>query len=219
MEEPLHPGQRRVGRRLFLAMIAGGAGVLAGGAHLMEGLGNIPLLRGFIPSDGFYFYTVSTVEPSFDGHHWDLRVEGMVDRPLTISYADLVALDQSTQVHDYHCVTGWSVKSVRWTGPLVSTILGMAGVKAGATSVSFDSADGVYVDSLTLAEAMRPEVQLAHHINGKPMPADRGGPLRLVIPFMYGYKGTKWVSRIRVTGHQEIGYWEQRGYDVDAYLT
>jgi DMSO/TMAO reductase YedYZ molybdopterin-dependent catalytic subunit len=212
------PGQRRVGRRLFIALVAAGGGVLAGGAHVFSAVGQLPVLKSFIPQDGFYFYTVSDVEPKFDGKNWDLRIEGLVENPMTLTFAALSALSQSDQVHDYMCVTGWSVKHVRWQGPLVSRLLDLAVPKPEAKAVSFDSADGVYSDSLSLDEARRPEVVLAHSMNGAPLAQDRGAALRLVVPFMFGYKGTKWVNRIRLTATQEVGYWEQRGYDVDAYL-
>jgi DMSO/TMAO reductase YedYZ molybdopterin-dependent catalytic subunit len=212
------PGERRLGRRLFIAMLAAGGGVIAGGAQVFSSLGKLPLLKTFIPQDGFYFYTVSSTEPQFDGRNWPLRIDGLVQNAMTLTFQDLMALPQEDQTRDYMCVTGWSVPHVRWQGPLVSRLLDLAKPLAEATSVSFDSADGVYSDSLSLAEATRPEVLLAHSMNGAPLQQDRGAALRLVIPFMFGYKGVKWVSRIRLTGKQEIGYWEQRGYDVDAYL-
>jgi DMSO/TMAO reductase YedYZ molybdopterin-dependent catalytic subunit len=199
-------------------MVVAGGAVAAGGAQVLSAIGSLPLFRGLVPEDGFYYYTVSANEPAFDGHNWPLRIEGLVESPLTIAFADLMSLTQSTQTHDYMCVTGWKVNAVRWTGPLVSTLLGLARPLPTAHAVSFDSADGVYTDSLSLAEARRPEVLLAHHLNGAPLARDRGAALRLVVPFMFGYKGTKWVNRIRLTAEQEVGYWEQRGYDVDAYL-
>lgn len=212
------PGQQRVGRRIFLGLLAGGAVVAAGGAQAFGALGRLPVIKGFIPQDGFYYYTVSSTEPTFDGTNWPLRIEGLVENPITITFHDLLALAQSSQLHDYMCVTGWAVPKVRWEGPLLSTLLDLARPMRGATAVSFDSADGVYTDSLTLAEARRPEVLLAHRKDGVPLAQDRGAALRLVVPFMFGYKGTKWVNRIRLTATQEIGYWEQRGYDVNAYL-
>jgi methionine sulfoxide reductase catalytic subunit len=212
------PGQRRVGRRIFLGLLAGGAAVAAGGAQAFGALGQLPLIKGFVPQDGFYYYTVSAIEPTFDGSNWPLRIEGLVENPVTINFHSLLGLAQSNQVHDYMCVTGWKVAKVRWEGPLVSTLLDLARPQAGATAVSFDSADGVYTDSLTLAEARRPEVLLAHRKDGVALAQDRGAALRLVVPYMFGYKGTKWVNRIRLTAKQEIGYWEQRGYDVNAYL-
>ncbi|HEV3234598.1 MAG TPA: molybdopterin-dependent oxidoreductase [Candidatus Dormibacteraeota bacterium] len=212
------PGEQRIGRRLFVGLLAAGGVVVAGGAQLFSSIGQLPVLKTLIPKDGFYFYTVSSVEPRFDGQNWDLRIEGLVKNPLTLSFKQLIALKQSDQTHDYMCVTGWKVQQVRWQGPLVSTLIDLAGALPEATAISFDSADGVYTDSLLLEEARRPEVLLAHSLNGAPLEADRGAALRLVIPFMFGYKGTKWVSRIRLTAQQEIGYWEQRGYDVNAYL-
>lgn len=207
-----------MGRRIFLGLLAGGAVVAAGGAQAFGALGRLPVIKGFIPQDGFYYYTVSPTEPTFDGTHWPLRIEGLVENPITITFHDLLGLAQSSQVHDYMCVTGWSVPKVRWEGPLVSTLIDLARPMVGATAVSFDSADGVYTDSLTLAEARRPEVLLAHRKDGVPLAQDRGAALRLVVPFMFGYKGTKWVDRVRLTEKQEVGYWEQRGYDVNAYL-
>ena len=212
------PGRQHIGRRLFLGLLGAGTLVGAGGGKLLGGLGQLGPLKGFIPQDGFYFYTVANSEPAFDGTHWDLRIDGLVDNPVTLRFDDLLGLPQSDQVHNYMCVTGWKVDNLRWQGPLVSTLIDLARPKASARSVSFDSADGIYVDSLSLAEARRPEVLLAHRLNGAPLSADRGAALRLVVPFMFGYKGVKWVSRIRLTDQQEVGYWEQRGYDVDAYL-
>ncbi|MFN2465186.1 MAG: molybdopterin-dependent oxidoreductase [Candidatus Dormibacteria bacterium] len=215
---PEQPGRQHVGRRLFLGAVAAGAVVAAGGGKLLGNLGQLGPLKAFIPQDGFYFYTVANSEPVFDGRNWQLRVEGLVENPITLSFQDLLGLPQADQVHDYMCVTGWKVDKVRWQGPLVSQLLDLARPSATARAVSFDSADGIYVDSLTLEEARRPDVLLAHRINGAPLSQDRGAALRLVIPFMFGYKGVKWVSRIRVTGGQETGYWEQRGYDINAYL-
>jgi DMSO/TMAO reductase YedYZ molybdopterin-dependent catalytic subunit len=212
------PGQRRLGRRIFLGLLGLGGLVAAGGSQAFGALGRLPVLKGLMPKDGFYYYTVSNVEPGFDGVNWTLVIDGLVERSVTLSFKDLLALPQEDQVHDYMCVTGWSVKQVRWQGPLVSRLLDLAGPKPEARAVSFDSADGVYVDSLTMDEALRPDVIMAHSLNGAPLEQDRGAALRLVVPFMFGYKGVKWVSHIRLTASQEVGYWEQRGYDVDAYL-
>src|SRR5258708_6479363 len=114
--EPLRPGERRIGRRMFLALLGAGGAALAVGGQGLSVLGRLPGVRGLMPEDGFYFYTVTASEPVFDGHSWQLRIEGLVANPVTLSFADLLALPQSDQRHDYHCVTGWSVKQVRWQG-------------------------------------------------------------------------------------------------------
>src|SRR5258708_37452170 len=140
------PGQRRIGRRIFLALLAGGGVVAAGGAQAFGALGKLPVIKGFVPQDGFYYYTVSSDEPTFDGKSWPLRIEGLVENPVTLTFHDLMALAQSDQVHDYMCVTGWSVRKVRWQGPLVSTLLDIARPLPSATAVSLGSADRGYTD-------------------------------------------------------------------------
>ena len=184
------PGQRRLGRRIFLGLLGLGGVVAAGGSQALGALGRLPVLKGLMPKDGFYFYTVSTGEPEFDGRNWTLVIDGLVTRPVTLTYQQLLALPQEDQTHDYMCVTGWSVKQVRWQGPLVSRLIDLAGPHPEATAVSFDSADGVYVDSLTMEEARRSDVLMAHSLNGAPLEQDRGAALRLVVPFMFGYKGS-----------------------------
>ena len=84
--------------------------------------------------------------------------------------------------------------------------------------LTFVSAEHPYVDTLTLAQAELPDVMLAYEMDGKPLRREHGAPVRVVIPEMYGYKNVKWVERIVVGDHAEPGYWEQRGYDVDAWV-
>ena len=98
-------------------------------------------------------------------------------------------------------------------------ILREAGLKQTAKALRFVSLEEPYDDSLTLDQAFLPDVMLALEMDGKPVSRAHGGPVRLVIPDMYGYKSVKWVGRIEAldtTDH--LGYWEQRGYDVDAWL-
>ena len=84
--------------------------------------------------------------------------------------------------------------------------------------LTFTSAEKPYVDTLTLEQAHLPDVMLAYEMDGQPLPRPHGAPVRVVIPDMYGYKNVKWVERITVGAHAEPGYWEQRGYDTDAWV-
>ena len=84
--------------------------------------------------------------------------------------------------------------------------------------LTFTSAEQPYVDTLTLDQAQLPDVMLAYEMDGKPLPRAHGAPVRVVIPEMYGYKGVKWVERITARRQAEPGYWEQRGYDTDAWV-
>jgi DMSO/TMAO reductase YedYZ molybdopterin-dependent catalytic subunit len=84
--------------------------------------------------------------------------------------------------------------------------------------VTLQSLEGPYVDQISLDQFRESNVMLARHMDGKPLTRSHGAPLRLVLPSMYGYKGVKWVREIRFDSQQAPGYWEQRGYDVDAWV-
>jgi DMSO/TMAO reductase YedYZ molybdopterin-dependent catalytic subunit len=115
-------------------------------------------------------------------------------------------------------VTGWRVPSVPWSGVQLSRLLDLAGVRDGAQAVRFTSFDGAYSESLTLAQARRTDVLVALRMLGKPVTHDHGGPVRLYVAPMYGYKSAKWLSGIEVTADVEKGYWEKRGYDTDGWV-
>jgi DMSO/TMAO reductase YedYZ molybdopterin-dependent catalytic subunit len=121
-------------------------------------------------------------------------------------------------VKDYHCVTGWVVPNCHWTGIKLSNFLTTVNPKANAKYVLLSSADGSYTESLSLDQTQLPDVLLGYMLNGKPLSQEQGYPIRLVIPDMYGFKYIKWVNRITLSDHVEPGYWEQRGYAVDAWL-
>jgi DMSO/TMAO reductase YedYZ molybdopterin-dependent catalytic subunit len=87
-----------------------------------------------------------------------------------------------------------------------------------AHALQLTSAEIPYVDYLTMKQALLPDVMLAYEMNGRPLPREHGAPLRLVIPEMYGYKNVKWLSRIDLVAKAESGYWENLGYDRDAWV-
>ncbi len=121
-------------------------------------------------------------------------------------------------VKDFQCVTGWRVQGVHWTGVLLSEVLDRAGVQKAATALAFHSFDGADTESLTLDQARRPDVIVAYEMLGAPVTRDHGGPVRLYVAPMYGYKSLKWLDGIEVTNQVIPGYWEQNGYDVDAWI-
>ena len=127
-------------------------------------------------------------------------------------------MPRAEQVSDFHCVTGWVVKDVRWAGVRIADVLEAAGAKQGVSSLRFVSAEVPYDDSLTLKQALLPDVMLAYEMDDKPLSRPHGAPVRLVMPQMYGYKSVKWVNRIELGTTLQAGYWEQNGYDVDAWL-
>ncbi|MBD2845532.1 molybdopterin-dependent oxidoreductase [Paenibacillus sp. IB182496] len=165
----------------------------------------------------FRVYTVTPI-PSFTNANWSLRIDGLVDKPQQWDWATFVKLKRAVQVSDFHCVTGWSVYNNTWEGIPVKDMLEMAGVKGTATSAIFHSGDGVYTSGISLEQLAQDDAMIAVLHDGKPIPSDLGGPVRLVMPKMYAYKSVKWLSRIELIEGTHIGYWEQRGYKNEAWV-
>lgn len=218
-----------VGRRVFLSMMAAGGASLVWGDSALRTAGQLfrPVtdqlpagVRAALPapSSGWRIYTVASTMPTFDPASWRLRIDGLVENPMTLTYRQLLALPQARQASDFHCVTGWTVSGVRWNGVRFSDLLAAARPTAGATALNIVSAETPYVDTLTLRQAMVADVMLAHHMDGRPLSRPHGAPVRVVMPKMYGYKSVKWVSRIQLVDTPRPGYWEQRGYDQDAWI-
>jgi len=154
--------------------------------------------------------------PEVATDRWRLTVDGAVETPLSLSFADLLALPQADEEADFHCVTGWSVLDVAFRGVRLETLLALARPASGATHVMTHAYDG-YSANLPLEEALKPDVLLVHTVEGKPIPAERGGPARVVVPQLWAWKGAKWVNRIEVLTHDRRGYWEIRGYSNTAH--
>jgi DMSO/TMAO reductase YedYZ molybdopterin-dependent catalytic subunit len=214
---------RPYGRRAFLGASALGLSSLFWGKTVWSAFTQVTgPLQNALPSSlvpsGWRIYTVAATMPTFDATTWRLQIEGLVDRPQTLTYADLRSLPRAEQISDFHCVTGWSVSKVHWGGVRFRDLLAAAGPQASATVLEFVSAEAPYVDTLTLQQAELHDAMLAYEMDGAPLPREHGAPVRVVIPEMYGYKNTKWVEKIVVTDHVSPGYWEQRGYDVDAWV-
>jgi len=213
---------KRYGRGLFLATVAGGLSSLAWGkpvwSKVSAALSPAELLVPLVPHSGWRIYTVSGSMPRFDAATWRLKVGGLVEHELNLDYAQLRALPRASQVSDFHCVTGWSVDNVRWSGVRIADIFAKARPTTAAHGLQFVSAEEPYVDYLTMEQAQLHDVMLAYEMDGKPLRREHGAPVRLVIPEMYGYKNVKWVSQINLVPQAQPGYWENLGYDRDAWV-
>jgi DMSO/TMAO reductase YedYZ molybdopterin-dependent catalytic subunit len=216
-----------VGRRVFLGLVGlGAAGVLLGARvqdWLERELG--PLiskdgtgLASLLPIGRFRIYTVTGSLPSRSRAKYTLKVDGLVDQPFTLRYDELVAMPPTKLTRDFQCVTGWRVPDVEWKGVRLADLLDRAGVQSTATALRFHSFDGEYTESLTLDQARRDDVIVAYQFEGSPLSDEHGGPARLYVAPMYGYKSCKWLDRIELTKNVEPGYWEVRGYDVDGWV-
>ena len=198
----------RIDRRRFLIWLGIFLGIILAGINLLKTRVASTINR----------FRIRSVErtPPFDPDNWRLTIDGLVDTPLAFSYKEFLELESEEQVSDFHCVEGWSVDDVRWKGVRLRTLFERAGLKPDAKFVTFHSAGGVYRDSLSIKEALLPDVMLAYMLNDELLPTDQGRPLRLVVPGMFGYKNVKWVNRVTLTKIQEIGYWERFGYKIDG---
>ncbi|WP_345964060.1 molybdopterin-dependent oxidoreductase [Streptomyces sp. BRB040] len=221
------PSGAPVGRRVLLGMLGLGAlGVAAGGPIqdvVAKGVDTVAKndptgLSDLLPGNRFRYYTVTSNTPEMDETTYRLRVEGMVDREKTYRLSDLTALPQTRLVQDVQCVTGWRVPKTPFAGVRLSALLDAAGVSPEAKAIRFRCFDGAYTESLTLEQARRPDVLVATSMEDKPVTHAHGGPVRLYVAPMYFYKSAKWLSGITVTDEVVPGYWEERGYDVDAWV-
>jgi DMSO/TMAO reductase YedYZ molybdopterin-dependent catalytic subunit len=163
-------------------------------------------------------YSITGTFPDVPPDRYRLGVAGLVERPAVLSLDELEALPATSYRRNFHCVTGWVVEDVAWQGVLVDTLVQRFGPLPEARYVVFYSADGRYVDSLTLAEARTTEAMLAYRMDGQPLDVPHGGPVRLFVPQMYGYKSVKWVNRVELMAFPPLGTWEAYGYPANAWI-
>jgi DMSO/TMAO reductase YedYZ molybdopterin-dependent catalytic subunit len=148
---------------------------------------------------------------------YTLTINGLVDHPLTLTYADLEALPQISQVQTLQCVEGWSFQA-EWTGPSLSAIFAAAGVQPSAAIAIFHTADvPAGYTSLDLSYIDSNNIIIALKDNNVTLTADRGWPFQVVAEGKYGYKWAKWVTTIELSSNTNFrGYWESNGYNNDA---
>ena len=222
------PAGRPIGRRVVLGMIGLGAVGVVAGSRIQDGLNAViaPLQRldptgltGLLPGNYFRIYTVTDGYPFESDTAYRLTVGGLVDHPGVYTVADLQAMPATQLVRDFQCVTGWRVPQVHWQGVALSELLDRAGVQPSGIALRFESFDGLYTESLTIAEANRPDVIVAYSMLGGPVSTEHGGPVRLYVAPMYGYKSIKWLSKVEVVDKVEPGYWETVGnYAVEGWV-
>lgn len=144
-----------------------------------------------------------------------LEIHGEVERPLRLSFKDLLALPSVELSLDVHCVTGWSVLGARFKGVRLVDLAEKAGIRESARHAIFQAAAG-YTANVLRKEALAPNVLLAYDHNGRPLARAHGAPLRMIVPDLYFWKGPKWLTGVRFTRTDEPGYWEKRGYHNHA---
>jgi DMSO/TMAO reductase YedYZ molybdopterin-dependent catalytic subunit len=149
--------------------------------------------------------------PRLDEAKWDFRIDGMVEEPLRLTWQEFRGLPQVEVTSDFHCVTRWSRLDNRWKGVLFTEVLNRLKLRAGAEYVLVLAEEG-YTANVPLKDLERPDVLFAFEHDGEPLPAEHGGPLRLVVPQLYAWKSVKWVRGFTLLDHDELGFWERNGY-------
>lgn len=182
--------------------------------HLYEEFGEDRLPPGQRETQRFPVLSKSGT-PSWDPEMWSFEVWGAVEDELTLSFDEFRDLPSETQRQDFHCVTGWSKFDCEFEGVTFPTLAETAGVDDDAVHVMFHAMDG-YTTNLPLDQCLRDEVMFVWGYGGEDLPEDHGGPLRVVTPHKYAYKGAKWVSGVEFLTEPERGYWEKRGYSNTA---
>jgi len=213
-----------IGRRTMLSVLGLGALGTLFGSHVQAGISSLLNsvhaggIAAALPGGGqFTIYTVTSGYPAAPADY-RLRVGGLVRHPLSLSVSDLQSLPATRLTRDFQCVTGWVVSNVPWVGVRLTDLAERAGADPAASAFRLTSFDGLYTESLTVDQARETGAIVAYSMLGAPVTREHGGPVRLYVPEMFGYKSIKWLSGIELVTHGEPGYWERNGYPVNAWI-
>jgi len=173
------------------------------------------------PNDDFYVMETNGT-PTIDRAEWQLTIDGLVENPLTLSFADIVARPFVEQMRTLECignaVGGNQIGNAVWGGVLLADLLDEAGVMETAVRAKFAAADN-YETSVTLDWINQPGAMLAYQMNGEPLPPEHGYPLRLFMPGLYGQKMPKWITHIQfIDDIDHLGTWENQGWSNVAQV-
>jgi len=162
------------------------------------------------------------VHPEIQKEDWSLEICGLVENPVSLDWKQLLALPREEQTSDFHCVTTWSAMDQNWVGVLFTDLVDLVRPLEDAKYLMCSGADQdpssgeTYTTNLPLLDAMQEDVMLVHTWNDQPLPREHGGPVRMITPRLYAWKGTKWITRIEFLAEDQPGFWERRGYSNSA---
>ncbi|MGA2013554.1 MAG: sulfite oxidase-like oxidoreductase [Solirubrobacteraceae bacterium] len=142
---------------------------------------------------------------------WLLSVDGAVAAPYVLRWAELTGAAQTDWVGDIHCVTRWSKFNMSWRGVDVRALIDRAQPSARASHLLAHCYGG-YTTNMPLSDVLEHPALIAHQVDGDPLEPDHGGPARLLVPHLYLWKSAKWIQRLEILDHDELGFWERNGY-------
>ena len=173
------------------------------------------------PNDKFYVLQIGEV-PALKAEYWRMGITGLVEKPqpIILNYEDITSMESVTTMRTLKCIGDpigtEQMSNAMWTGVPLRNILDKAGIKEEAKVVVFRCADG-YHTAVPIDRALREEVLLVYKMNGEPLPAEHGFPVRLLNPGHYGTKNPKWIMNIMLA-KSHVGYWEKEGWDPVAQV-
>ena len=161
-------------------------------------------------------------QPNVAFDTWKFEIGGLVENPCSLTWDQFLALPQADDVSDFHCVTTWSRFDNHWRGVRFRTIAEIVVPKEHARFVlctGYDFMPGTsipYTVNVPLSRAVDNDVLLVHTWEGRPLPPEHGGPVRMITPKLYAWKGAKWIRKIEFLAEDQKGFWEVRGYSNSA---
>jgi DMSO/TMAO reductase YedYZ molybdopterin-dependent catalytic subunit len=161
-------------------------------------------------------------QPTITLNQWRLEIGGLVENPVTLNWEQFMALPQVDDVSDFHCVTTWSRLDNHWKGVRFRTLAELVVPQEQARDIlctGYDFAPGTFIPytvNVPLARAIEEDVLLVHTWEGQPLAREHGGPVRMITPKLYAWKGAKWIRKIEFLAADKKGFWEERGYSNTA---
>ena len=146
---------------------------------------------------------------------FELKLSGEIENPSVLTSERLLSLPSLVIKRDFHCVTRWSRFDLNWKGIPFKEIVALTKPKKEIMHIIFESRDG-YTTNIPMAEALKDDVIVAYELEGQPIPLMHGGPVRIIVPQLYGWKSAKFLNGIRFVVKDEPGFWEVRGYNNHA---
>ena len=190
---------------------------------LMKGTVNFMgfMAKEITPNDEFYITTYSSKVPTINANTFTLRIEGLVEKPYTLTMKDLQEMKDKAEFVTLQCIGnplgGDSIGNALWDGITLRKIIEKAVPKSGLVKTVFYSEDG-YTDSIPYSLSLSDDVFLAFKMNGEDLPKVHGYPLRAIVPGIYGMKNVKWLSKIELVNFDFKGYWEKKGWSDEALI-
>ena len=207
-------------RRKFIKLAGTTLALAAAPVSTSANIGSPPATFGGPTPNADFYVTSWAGTPQVDVRKWTLKIHGLVNQPLSLSYDDIKSLPSVEQMLTLECISnppdGKAISNAQWTGVKLRPLLEQAGVRPRAVYAAMRGADGYYT-GVPVDEIMRDENWMPYLMNGAPLPPAHGYPLRLFIPGKYGMKQPKWITEIEFVDHEFIGYFEARGWSNECW--